>query len=136
MKVVLCFGDSNTWGLDPASGERFAPDVRWTGVLQRALGPDFRVIEEGLNDRTTNVEDPIYPARNGATQLMPCLDSHRPIDAVVLMLGTNDLKARLARSASDIAESAAQLAGVARRSVTGPGKRSPQVVLVAPPPVR
>lgn len=136
MKTVVCFGDSNTWGLDPATGDRFASELRWTGVLQRGLGPGVRVIEEGLNDRTTNVDDPVVPDRNGATHLPSRLLSHRPIDLLVLMLGTNDLKARFQRSASDIAESAARLAGIARGSLCGPRGQPVSTLLVAPPPVR
>jgi lysophospholipase L1-like esterase len=134
-KVVLCFGDSNTWGLDPATEGRFDLQSRWTGVLQACLGPGFRVLEEGLNNRTTNLDDPINPDRNGARQLTPCLDSHRPVDLVIVMLGTNDLKARFARSPSDIAESAARLAGEARRSLAGPCGAAPAVLLVCPVPI-
>ena len=53
MKRVLCYGDSNTWGYDPGTGKRYAPDVRWTGVLANRLGPDYQVLEEGLNGRAT-----------------------------------------------------------------------------------
>lgn len=59
MKTVLCYGDSNTWGADPAGPIRFALDVRWPGVMRRALGPDYWVIEEGLNGRTTVWDDQI-----------------------------------------------------------------------------
>ncbi|MGI8476411.1 MAG: SGNH/GDSL hydrolase family protein [Thermomicrobiales bacterium] len=135
MKTIVCFGDSNTWGSDPATGERFAPDRRWTGVLQSRLGAGCRVIEEGLNGRMTTVDDPIYPGKNGADYLLPCLESHKPLDLVTIMLGTNDLKARLGRSASDIAESAAFLAGMARRSGAGPDGGLPKVLLISPPPV-
>lgn len=135
MKTIVCFGDSNTWGSDPATGDRFVPDRRWTGVLQSRLGAGFRVIEEGLNGRMTTVDDPIYPGKNGADYLPPCLESHKPLDLVTIMLGTNDLKARLGRSASDIAESAAFLADMARRSGAGPDGGIPKVLLISPPPV-
>src|SRR3954462_1773041 len=100
MKTIVCFGDSNTWGYDPASNGRFGPTNRWTGVLQTALGSDYRVIEEGLNGRTTTVDDPIHDHRNGRHYLPPCLESHAPFDLVTIMLGTNDLKARFNSSAS------------------------------------
>ena len=38
MAVIVAFGDSNTWGYDPATATRFPPDVRWTGVMRRELG--------------------------------------------------------------------------------------------------
>lgn len=91
MKRILCYGDSNTWGFTPGTGVRYAPDVRWTGILQKELGDEVLVIEEGLNGRTTVYENPTNPYRNGLTYLMPCLISQKPIDLVVLMLGTNDL---------------------------------------------
>ncbi len=136
IKTVACFGDSNTWGSDPETGERFAFDVRWTGVLRRALGGEFWVIEEGLGGRTTVRDDPIEGAhKNGRTYLMACLESHKPIDLMTIMLGTNDLKARFAASASDIAQGAASLAEMALRSGCGPGDGAPVVVLISPPPV-
>jgi len=132
-KVVVCYGDSNTWGADPAGTGRFAPDVRWTGVLQAELGSEYKVIEEGLNGRTTNIEDIIEEDRNGRTQLPPTIESHRPFDLMIIMLGTNDLKQRNNRSAADIAQSASKLADLARKSLAGPDGENPKVLLMAPP---
>jgi lysophospholipase L1-like esterase len=133
MPVVLCFGDSNTYGADPATGERFPRDVRWPGVLAGLLDGVAHVIEEGLNSRTTMREDPYSPGRNGLAYLVPCLDSHAPVDVVVIMLGTNDLKTAFGLGASDIAAGAAALVDAALRSQGGPGGRPPKVLLVAPP---
>jgi len=133
MKTIVCYGDSNTYGADPATGKRHAPDVRWTGVLQAELGSGYRVIEEGLSGRTTNLDDIIEPDRNGLTYLAPCLESHAPIDLVTIMLGTNDLKARFNRNASDIGQSAGLLARIARSMRVGPDDGPPQVLLMAPP---
>jgi lysophospholipase L1-like esterase len=135
MKTVLCFGDSNTWGYDPASGARQARDVRWTGVLRQDLGGDYLVIEEGLNGRTTLWDDPISPGKNGRTYLTPCLETHAPLDMIVIMLGTNDLRRRFNLEAADIAEAAGELAYVARRSACGPDGSAPVVLLLAPPVV-
>jgi lysophospholipase L1-like esterase len=135
MKTILCYGDSNTWGAVPGTGERFAPSVRWTGVLARELGAEYRVIEEGLNGRTTVWDDPVEGRMSGKDYLIPCLDSHRPLDLVVLMLGTNDLKLRFAVSAYDIALSVGVLVDVVQKSATGPNSRAPQVLLIAPPVV-
>lgn len=132
-KVIVCYGDSNTWGADPAGSGRFPADVRWTGVLQAELGSDYKIIEEGLNGRTTNIEDMIEEDRNGRKQLPPTLESHRPFDLIVIMLGTNDLKQRNNRSAADIAQSASKLADLAHRSLCGPNGANPQVLLMAPP---
>ena len=136
MRTILCYGDSNTWGSDPETGDRFPEDTRWPGVLRRALGDGYRVIEEGLPGRTTVREDPIEgDYKDGRAYLRPCLESHRPIDLVTLMLGTNDLKERFGSSASDIAQGAASLAEMVLRSGCGPEGGAPVVLLVAPPPV-
>lgn len=135
MKTILCYGDSNTWGFDPSSGGRYPPEVRWTGVLRRELGEGYTVIEEGLNGRTTVWDDPVQGVhRNGSTYLLPCLESHMPLDLVILMLGTNDLKTRFSVPALDIANSAGRLVEIIQRSGTGPNGSSPAVLLVAPPP--
>jgi lysophospholipase L1-like esterase len=134
-RTILCYGDSNTWGYDPESGTRFPADVRWTGVMARELGHEYRIIEEGLNGRTTRWDDPISPGRNGLTYLAPCLESHQPLDMVLIMLGTNDLKQRFNLTASDIAESAGDLAGIAKsvgKNATGQASR---VLLIAPPAI-
>lgn len=91
---ILCFGDSNTWGFDGRSGGRFDEDNRWTGLLQKALGPEYTIIEEGQNSRTILAEDPILGDKTGGRYILPCLESQRPLDLLILMLGTNDLKAR------------------------------------------
>ena len=135
MRTILCYGDSNTWGYDPVTGERFGPDERWPGVLARELGEGYAVIEEGLNGRTTVWEDPIFPYRNGREYLVPCLESHAPLDLVVIALGVNDLKARIAQSASDIADGAGALVEAVEKSATGPDGGAPGVILLAPPPV-
>ncbi len=132
MKRVLCYGDSNTWGYDPGTGKRYAPDVRWTGVLANRLGPDYQVLEEGLNGRTTRWDDPIEQGRNGLTFLRPCLESHEPLDAVIVMLGTNDLKRRFSLTSSDIAQSAADLAASAGQCARDAAGKPARVLLVAP----
>ena len=53
MYRILCYGDSNTWGYIPLTEKRYPPEVRWTGRLQRLLGPDYQVLEDGLSGRTT-----------------------------------------------------------------------------------
>lgn len=92
---ILCYGDSLTWGYKPATKyERLPANVRWTGILQNLLGEGYEIIEEGLNSRTLNSDDtrPGKEGRNGAVTLITILDTHDPIDLVILMLGTNELK--------------------------------------------
>lgn len=104
IQSVLCFGDSNTWGYNPKDGSRYPSDIRWTGVLKRLMGPGFHVIEEGLNGRTTTINEIERPMRSGAEILPVLIESHRPLDFIILMLGTNDLKTHFNRSAAQIAE--------------------------------
>ena len=92
IKRVLCFGDSNTWGCIPITLERYAPDVRWTGVAQRDLGEEYCIIEAGINGRSTVFEDPFNEFRNGSKGIAYTLLESTPLDLIVFMLGTNDLK--------------------------------------------
>ena len=92
---ILCYGDSNTWGYIPGSDHlRFDNNTRWTRLLAKQLGESYEIIEEGLNSRTLISNDP-RPGKEGKSgydYLIPCLDSQDPIDLVILMLGTNELK--------------------------------------------
>lgn len=135
MATIVCFGNSNTWGYDPASQQRFARSVRWTGVMSRELGPDFYVVEEGLNGRTTVFDDPIEPDRRGSDYLPPCLRTHAPLDLVILALGCNDLKARFGAPAADIASGMERLIELTRREPVSTKAQPPEIIIVAPPPL-
>jgi lysophospholipase L1-like esterase len=132
--TVLCFGDSNTHGApgdDPAY-TRLAAGVRWTGRLQQLLGPGYYVIEEGLSGRTIDLDYPDRPGLNGRSYLIPCLLSHSPLDVIVLMLGTNDVKLEFQRPVERIAESwQGFLDDLFATAVTAGGAR-PRVILVSP----
>ena len=134
MKRVLCYGDSNTWGYNPVTQDRFDKHERWTGQLSQTLGSNYDVIEEGLNGRTTVWDDPIEGYKNGCDYLIPCLESHKPLDLVIIFLGVNDLKKRFSLSAYDIAEGAGVLVQIVQKSNAGVAG-APQVLLLAPPPV-
>ena len=135
MKRILCYGDSNTWGYNPVTQERFDKHERWTGPLSQALGSNYDVIEEGLNGRTTVWDDPIEGYKNGREYLIPCLESHKPLDLVIIFLGVNDLKKRFSLSAYDIAEGARVLVQTVQKSNAGIRNNAPQVLLLAPPPI-
>ena len=140
MKKILCYGDSNTWGWIPATKERYGRDERWPGVLRLALGEGYEIIEEGLPGRTTVWNDPIEARQvdtymNGRIYLLPCLGSHKPLDLVVIMLGSNDLKKRFSVSAFDIANGAGVLVNIVQQSDAGRRGGAPDVLLVTPPPL-
>jgi len=139
-KTVLCYGDSNTHGTRPMTRpgvlERFDREERWTGVLAQTLGAGWKIVEEGLPARTTVHDDPIEGRhKNGLSYLRPCLESHLPVDVVVLMLGTNDLKARFSVTPADIAISVGALLAELAACNAGPAGKSPKVVLMAPAPI-
>ena len=134
MPVVLCFGDSNTHGTTPLTTlgvlDRHPRGTRWPDVMAAALGPDTEVISEGLPGRTTVHDDPVEGGcRNGLAVLPAILHSHRPIDLMVVMLGTNDLKPRFSVTAFEIARSVERLCTLAR------AEGVPDLLILAPPPV-
>lgn len=118
MKQILCFGDSNTYGLIPGSTERYDYNTRWTGIVEnKLLHKGYRVIEEGLCGRITIFDDPLRTGRRG-TQLLPIvLETHRPVDIVVLMLGTNDCKSLYDASAEVIGLGIKKLIGQIKDAV-------------------
>jgi lysophospholipase L1-like esterase len=140
-KVVLCFGDSNTHGTPPMRKatdlDRFGFETRWPGVVQAQLGDAVRIIEEGHPGRTTVFDNPVAGGRKSALSVLPIiLESHRPIDCIVLMLGTNDFQAHLSVGSWAIANNLRQIILEIRRLPCGPRQFvPPKIVLVSPPSV-
>jgi lysophospholipase L1-like esterase len=138
MKTVLCYGDSNTWGQTAADrpDDRYGPHERWPGVMRDSLGSEWLVIEEGLSGRTTVSDDPIEGAeKNGRVYLKPCLQSHKPLDLVILMLGTNDLKIRFNKPASEIAMGIGALILDIKALAPGHENKVPEILVISPPPI-
>ena len=136
MKSILCYGDSNTYGLMSDLVSRYPRNVRWPGVLQKLLGDQYYVIEEGLGGRTTVWDDPIEEYKNGKKYLMPCLDSHKPLDLVIIMLGTNDLKNRYSLSPYEIGCGMENLIQTLLKSDAGLNGNAPEIMLVTPVPLK
>lgn len=104
VKRIVCFGDSNTWGYNPENGTRYSANVRWTGVLQEMLGEEYQIIEEGQNGRTiASPDNAEWGTKSGIDYVIPMIESHMPMDMLIIMLGTNDLKAKFNYPAPDIA---------------------------------
>lgn len=138
MRTVLCYGDSNTHGQVPGGLplDRYPFAERWPGVLASELSNDWHVIEEGLSGRTTVRNDPIEgDSKNGRTYLRPCLMSHAPLDLIIIMLGTNDLKARFNQPASEVAMGIGCLVHDIKELLPGPAGRLPEIMVVSPPPM-
>ena len=136
MKNILCFGDSNTWGYDPATQTRFDNKTRWTGVLQKEIGDKFNIIEQGLNGRTTKIDETLehnfgYARKfRSSTDILPIIyESHSPLDLLVIMLGTNDLKTNFNRCPKMIADDMKDICKLVLNSVYYSGH---PIVLISP----
>ena len=135
MTTILCYGDSNTYGYDPGTGFRYPENVRWTGILQTLLGKEYKIVEEGCNGRTTVFDDPVEGWKNGLDYLRPCLNSHKPVDIVIMMLGSNDLKEIFHASPEEIAAGAETLV---KDMIDFTGTKQgfvPKIILVSPPEI-
>ena len=125
-KTILCYGDSNTWGANPRDLTRFPKEVRWPGQLQLLLGESWCVIEEGSPNRTTSFSDPLISFRNGAELFPVFLESHGPLDVVVVMLGTNDSKTRIGGDIKDALLGLMEIGNLAKSS-------GAEILFVSPP---
>lgn len=139
MKTIVCYGDSNTWGLDRHNpNRRLALDERWSGQMAQVLGPDYFVVEQGQPSRTAVLDDPVDvwgadSCKSGRATLASCLKSQAPIDLLILMLGTNDLKNRFSLQPDEIALGLAALIQIARSLGVGPAGGDPKVLVIVPP---
>lgn len=127
---VVCYGDSNTYGADPRTGGRFDDDVRWTTRLGALLGDRYEVRPEGLSGRTTVFDDPLCEGLSGLATLRPVLSTNSPIDLLILMLGTNDCKARFAATGYNIAEGLRVLLQTAKQLPVW--RDGPRILVLAP----
>lgn len=131
MKNILCFGDSNTYGYNPAkNGMRFDYEMRWTGILQKTLGAEYRIIEEGYNGRTILVEDFLNPDKSSKNYIAPCVLSHQPLDLIAICLGANDLKKKFNFTALDIMRSMKELIRIIRALEFE--SKIPQILIMPP----
>jgi len=136
-KHIVCFGDSNTHGYcaDPADsadgGTRFNEEERWPCLLQKALGGEYLVIEEGLNGRTTVFEDPVKEGMRGIDSIFPCLMSHKSVDLLILMLGVNDTKERYGANPVVISLGLERLVEKAKTVPAWPGS-GPNILIISP----
>lgn len=127
---ILCYGDSNTFGFKPEhTDDRYDTNTRWTCLLQQKLGQPYNIIEDGLCGRTTNIQDELYPERNGKIQLLNCLQNYKSIDIVLLYLGTNDLNNRFRRNAFDISNAISELIEMIKESNN---TKMSKILLVSP----
>ena len=117
---ILCFGDSNTYGYRPDGTGRFDEKTRWTCLLQKKFGNRHRIIEEGLCGRTTIFSDAFREGRRGLDQIGITIETHNPIDLLILMLGTNDCKTHFNASSKTIAKGLIQVIEKAKKYSSQP----------------
>lgn len=132
IKQVLCYGDSNTYGYDPNNGERYPKDIRWTTILQKLLGEDYEVHVEGLNGRTTAYDRPDGKWKNGLSYLTACLYSHKPLDYIIFMLGTNDCNSDLGLTSTDISLGMEKLIETAKNEIRNMQDNVPKIIVIVP----
>lgn len=132
MENILCFGDSNTFGWDPDGLTRFDEKTRWAGVLAGLLGREYRVLEEGLGGRTTVFPDMASEGRCGRDYLVPCVQSHQPLDLVILMLGTNDMKRTFSPTSLEIGRGMESLVQILKTPYIWDSLVPPRVLVVSP----
>jgi lysophospholipase L1-like esterase len=136
MKTVLCYGDSLTWGYDPESRTRHALEDRWPSVLAASLGEGVHVVADGLNGRTTAFDDYTSDCdRNGARILATALHTHAPLDLVIIMLGSNDMKPLVAGKAHAASKGMRRLLDLVRLHGWPMEQELPQILVVSPPPL-
>lgn len=126
---ILCIGDSNTWGYVPGLGTRH--ENRWTRILSRRR-PDWEIIEEGYSGRTLIAPDYEQRQRCGIENLKMLLMSHRPVDCVVLMLGTNDLKSCYGFTVQNLARGMQEYLRIILNPYQWEGFAVPRVLVVSP----
>jgi lysophospholipase L1-like esterase len=132
MKSILCYGDSNTFGWDPEKSCRPGQDERWPGVLAKELGANYHIVEEGLPGRTTVFYDPVMDLISGLDYLYPCLYSHQPLDMIIVMLGTNDLKYMFNAMPFDVFQGLERIAKTAINFESDLSEMHPKLFFVSP----
>ena len=133
MKSVVCFGDSNTYGHNPVNGERLPESVRWPCLLQGPLGDGYKDIEEGHNGRTTVFDDPNDDWKKGIDYIKGILCTHRPVDYLIIMLGTNDMKTVYNASPDAIANGLNEIVSKAESVMNIKQGFVPKILVVSPP---
>jgi len=127
-KRIMVYGDSNSWGYMPNLNKRFDKWTRWPAVMATELGEEYYVAEENVNGRTTCFDDAVNDNRNGRKNLSYCLDTQKPLDLVIIMLGNNDVRSFYNADAKYIARCMQSL--VEKVNLEMPAAK---VLVIAPP---
>lgn len=126
---ILCIGDSNTWGYNPGVGLRH--EKRWTKLLGEWF-PEDEIIEEGLCGRTAISMDFSEPERCGINSLKMILTTHKPVDLVIIMLGTNDFKTVFHTNAKHIASGIKEYIRIIKNPYQWEKFHIPEILIASP----
>lgn len=132
MKTILCYGDSNTYGHNPYDGSRYDKKLRWTTILNELLGDDYDVVPEGSKGRTTAYDRENDDIKNGLTHYRAIYGTHRPVDIIIFMLGSNDCCSDMGLSVDQIVNGMERLIITAKEFALKKQTFSPKIILVAP----
>ena len=133
-KTIVCFGDSNTHGYNSSNMGRFTEKERWTCILADLLGSGYLIREEGLSGRTTSFDDPLFEGLSGFSYIHTCMLTHEPLDLLIIMLGTNDVKERFSATPENIAKGLERLVTKAIHTPEA-WRNQPNILIIAPPPI-
>jgi len=138
MRSILVYSDSLSWGIIPPTRKRLSSHYRWPCVMESKLNESetrYRVIEDSLNGRRTVLADPFKPGRNGFVGLAQTIESHSPLELVILMLGCNDFQSMHDFNAKHSAQGLTRLINAIRTAEIEPGMPVPDIVVMAPPTI-
>ena len=133
-KTIVCFGDSNTHGYNSSNMGRFTEKERWTCLLAELLGPGYLIREEGLSGRTTSFDDPLFEGLSGFSYIHTCMLTHEPLDLLIIMLGTNDVKERFSATPENITKGLERLTAKAIHTPEA-WRDKANILIIAPPPI-
>jgi lysophospholipase L1-like esterase len=120
-KRMMIFGDSNSCRADRKG-------LSWPAILEGIASGYLHVLNESFEGRTTRYD---RGERNGLNMITKKLNAHRPLDLVITMLGTNDLKAQYGPpSAKEVAKGIGDIID----SISDHDRKIVPI-LIAPPPV-
>jgi len=139
MKKIMVYGDSNTWGYDPntidprtGANARYDENTRWTWIMKNALGPDYVLLEEGYNGRTIAFDDQTAYGRNGLKHIEVAFGTCDPVDYIVIMLGTNDLKDMFALTEVNVGDAMNTLVKTLKNAMAESNSADAKVIIVNP----
>lgn len=102
MKKILIYGDSNVWGDNFITRKRIPDELQWSNILQKELGNDYKILQEGLPGRVAGSIEKEKKFKNGQDTFLSTFKTNAPVDIIIIALGTNDLQIKYDRDSGYI----------------------------------